>query len=168
MVVALECFTCVRIFPGMKHWTPWVHLHRKYSIYRHDRNPDLGFPVATHTRLIFLPRLNILRKWEDFTIFAPCRQSLRSRSSLPRMLIKVVFMKDVKQTSFEKRCQAWLRLQGTPYKMNLNIGSSCRECQERSFYNERQATTSYKGCQENLRKVVFLKKSMLVFYKGCQ
>ena len=31
----------------------------------------LGFPTATQTRLIFLPRLNILRKWEDFTIRAP-------------------------------------------------------------------------------------------------
>jgi hypothetical protein len=59
--------------------------------------------VATHTRLIFLPRLNILRKWEDFTIFAPCRQSLCSRSSLPRMLIKVVFMKDRQANVFLKK-----------------------------------------------------------------
>ncbi len=37
-MVALGCFPCVRIFAGMKHWTAWVHLHRKYSIYHHELN----------------------------------------------------------------------------------------------------------------------------------
>jgi hypothetical protein len=29
---------CVRIFPGMKLWTAWVHYHRKYSTYHHELN----------------------------------------------------------------------------------------------------------------------------------
>ncbi len=38
VMVSLERFPCVRIFPEMKHWTAWVHLHRKYLIYRHGLN----------------------------------------------------------------------------------------------------------------------------------
>jgi hypothetical protein len=31
-------FTCLRIFPGMKPWTAWVHFYHKYSTYRHELN----------------------------------------------------------------------------------------------------------------------------------
>ncbi len=37
-MVALQGAPCVRIFPGMKPWTAWVHFHRKYSTYRHEIN----------------------------------------------------------------------------------------------------------------------------------
>ncbi len=37
-MVALEGVPCVCIFPWMKHCTAWVHLHHKYSIYRHELN----------------------------------------------------------------------------------------------------------------------------------
>ncbi len=37
-MVSLEYFPCVRIFPGMKLGTTYVHLHRKYSIHRHELN----------------------------------------------------------------------------------------------------------------------------------
>jgi hypothetical protein len=30
VMVSLERFPCVRIFPGMKHWTAWVNSYRKY------------------------------------------------------------------------------------------------------------------------------------------
>ncbi len=36
VMVSLECFP--RIFPRIKHWAAWVHLHRKYSICRHELN----------------------------------------------------------------------------------------------------------------------------------